>query len=472
MQLPQKLCFVDIETTGMRSSYDRIIEIGIIRAEAEDSNYTITKTLKSLINTDYIPLEITNLTGISPHELENAPSFRQIKDEILEIMEGCVMVAHNVRFDYSFLKNEFKRLDVSFSPKHFCTIRVARSLFPKMGSYKLDALIEKFNIECRRRHRAFDDAKVLWDFFQIICNKFSKNKLIEVLNIALKKPTIPLNLSKEVLDNVPQSPGVYIFYGANGTPLYVGKSINIKNRVLSHFSSDHSSPKEMEIAQQVESIETIKTAGELGAFILESGLVKKLQPLYNRKLRILRKMVILKSEVNKDGYKFIQMEEVSKINLEDTENTLAIFKSRKQAKDTLINLVKDYSLCEKLLGLEKTKSACFAYRLGICKGACINKEGKLKYNLRFLEAFLKTKVKSWPFKGPILIKENMEEKFEYHLVDKWCYLGKYDSEDSRKEVGEDEYQFDVDTYKILEKYLRQRKINIMPLHSSYFYNNQ
>src|ERR1700691_2693001 len=112
--LPSKLAFVDIETTGTRSSYDRIIEIGILRVE----NNKFVKSFQSLINPQsYLPKEITMLTGITQQDIENAPTFRSVKDEILEILNDCTFVAHNVRFDYAFLKHEFLRERITYNSK-------------------------------------------------------------------------------------------------------------------------------------------------------------------------------------------------------------------------------------------------------------------------------------------------------------------------------------------------------------------
>src|SRR6266702_4216216 len=125
--LPPKLAFVDIETTGVRSSYDRIIEIGILRVE----NNKLVKSFQSLINPEsYLPKEITMITGITQQDIEHAPTFRSVKDEIIEILADCTFVAHNVRFDYAFLKHELLRENITFSSKHFCTVRLSRLLFP------------------------------------------------------------------------------------------------------------------------------------------------------------------------------------------------------------------------------------------------------------------------------------------------------------------------------------------------------
>lgn len=433
--LPKKLTFVDVETTGMRVNLDRIIEIGVLRVE----DNKLVETYQSLINPGfYIPPEISEMTGITSAQLENAPSFYEIKKELLKIFEDTIFVAHNVRFDYSFLKQEFKRFDISFSPKHFCTVKLSRALFPKYRHHNLDSIIERFGFECNKRHRAFDDAKVLWDFYKTIQTQFSLDKITTVLEKALKKPSLPIKLKQQDLEGLPEGPGVYIFYGSSGAPLYVGKSINIRDRVLSHFSGDLNSSKEMKISQQIESIETIETAGELSALLKESELVKALQPLYNRKLRLKKDLMILKSEIDKDGYQRIVFDQSGNIDVSELDKVLGVFRSKKQAKDFLVYIAKEHSLCEKLLGLENTRLGCFNYRLGRCKGACEKKESTLKYNLRFLEAFINSKIASWPFDGPIIIKEGNQP----FVIDKWCCNGT---------------SFDLDTYKIIKGYISRLK---------------
>lgn len=455
--LPKTLVFVDTETTGLSLQRDRIIEIGLLRVE----NDTVVKTFKTLLNPEtYISPMIQSMTGISKEALENAPSFYEMKDELIELMNDAVFVAHNVRFDYGFLRNEFKRAGMSFSSKHFCTVKLSKYLFPGLKRYNLDTIIEQFGISCARRHRAFDDAKVLWDFYQIAKEKVGIDNFLSAVNLALKKPSLPVGLSKDIVDSLPESPGVYIFYGAQGTPLYIGKSINIRERVLSHFANDHTSSTEMKIAQQIEHIELIKTSGELGALVKEAMLIKKMQPLYNRKLRINRKLIILKSFTNTKGYDQITLDTLDGIDHKELGNMLGVFRSQRQAKEFLIGIAKKHMLCEKLLCLEKTKTACFSYRLGNCKGACIGKEHPLRYHIRFLEAFSKNKIKPWPFKGPILIKEKNEfdNTIETFIVDKWCLLGSVNSSDNTEnDKYSNTYLFDVDTYKILCQYLLNQK---------------
>lgn len=455
-----KFAFLDIETSGMTIRRDRIIEIGILRVE----NNNVVDTFQTLINPE-MPISpfIESMTGIQRDSLKSAPLFSEIKDKILEMLEDCILVAHNVRFDYGFLKREFSYLEHPFSMKHCCTVKLSRLLYPKWKRHNLDAVIDYFNFACKNRHRAFDDAKVLWDFFQAVQNEFSIETFESALQTVMKRPSLPVGLSADAIEKLPESPGVYIFYGDQELPLYIGKSINLRDRVLSHFAADHSSGKEMQITQQIKHIETIQTAGELGALLTEAKLVKERQPLYNKKLRNARKLIKLLKKETKEGYQSIAMETATEITSEEITDIVGIFTSKKQAEEFLFETAKQHNLCHKLLGIEKTKAACFPYRLSQCKGACINKELPIAYNMRAIIAFSEKKIKQWPFKGPIVIEEENGEtkQKEKFIIDKWCYIGSYKEEDdviaSESLQSQKEYLFDNDFYKILSRYLLDKK---------------
>ncbi len=456
--LPEKLAFVDIETTGVSLRLDRIIEIGILQVE----NNTVKKTFQSLIDPQrFIPDEIEQLTGIGKEQLENAPTFRSVAEDILEMIPSdYIFVAHNVRFDYGFLRYAFESFGSSFSRKHFCTVKLSRLLTPAVRGHNLDSIIQRYNIVCKKRHRAFDDARVLWDFYSLSQKLFPEEKLSESIRILLRRPAVPLHIPENILDALPEACGVYIFYGQEGMPLYIGKSKNIKERVLSHFSSDHTVPIEMKISQQVYSIETTVTPGELGALFLESLLIKKMQPLYNRKLRLKRNMILLRKKRNSDGYMTVDFEQAEKITYAERESIVGVFSSKKRAKEFLLSITKKHLLCQKLLSLEKTKKACFGYRLETCKGACIGKEKSIHYNLRFALAIAEHKIKQWPFKGPIVIEEGEEAKQTF-IFDNWCLLGGSlsNSYHDGSFIGSDS-SFDFDTYKILLGFLRSPKNSV------------
>lgn len=455
--LYDKLAILDVETTGGAPPYDRIIEIGVARIEEGK----VVKTFETLLNPEVsISPFIQNLTGIVNDDLIKAPLFSDIRSDLAEVLEGCTFVAHNARFDYSFIRNEFKRLGVTYSAKQLCSVKVSRLLFPNFSHHNLDSIIERFGISCQRRHRALDDAFVVWEFFKKLEESVSEEKLKKVFDTILKKPSLPPLLSRKDISGLPEKAGVYLFYGKSETPLYIGKSNNIKDRVLSHFINDIDSSTELEISQQVERIEHFVTGGELSALLLESELVKKMQPTYNKKLRHTRRLVAIRKKITSKGYFCLEISNGKEIKSDDIENIFGIFKSVKSAKEHLAHLSEENSLCQKMLGLQNGKGPCFYYHLEKCKGACIGKEKVEIFNARFIMAFAKTKLKAWPFTGPIVVKEKNEEMEEALVFDKWCYLGKYSEYDSSQEQLAIS---DFDVYKILDRFLRDennlKKVN-------------
>lgn len=460
--LPSPLAFVDVETTGTNPRFDRIIEVGVLRVE----NNSIVSSFSTLINPQtYLPPEITRITGITTTDLVTAPSFSQVRESLRELLDGAILVAHNARFDYGFLKHEFMRHEIRFSAKQLCTLRLARSLFPSLPRHNLDTLIEHFHLPCKRRHRALDDATAMYHF---VVKAMENTAFPKVIKTILKKNSIPIHLTGSDIAALPEAPGVYLMYGENDLPLYIGKSKNIRERVLSHFGADLTSSTEMKISQQVKRVDYKETAGELSALFLESRLIKSMLPLYNRKLRQSRKMTLLKKERNADGYERVtRVPFISGDALEELSTIVGICKSDREAKEFLYAVAKDFSLCPKLLGLEKAGTSCFYHRLGYCQGACIKKENFLKYNMRLITAFSSSKITPWPFKGAVVIEEtSLSNLREYIIADNWCVVGsiKADAEGHQDEALHHE-GFDVDTYKILRGFIKYKKkeVRILPL---------
>ena len=439
---PASLSFVDVETTGTSFSRDRVIEIGILRVE----NGQLVSQFSSLIDPQtYISPFITEITGITSLELEKAPTFYSLKNRIFSLLEGSVLVAHNARFDYGFLKSEFRRYSEKLSLRHLCTVKLFRSVFPDLPSHNLDSLISHLSLDCPRRHRALYDAAVLWQFFQKLQDLPDPDIFSASVSSQLRSPSLPPGLSSDQVNTLPHSPGVYIFYGQGDSVLYVGQSVDIKNRVRSHFTDSLSRSRENRLHHQVTHIESITTTGSLGAALLESRLIKKLMPVYNRALRRKRELVLALPQENTAGYKTVILKPaVLPGRPEDFTGCLGIFKSRRQAQSALLQICSDNGLCPRLMGLQKSAGACFDYHLGKCSGACMGREPVLKYNLRFLGAFSDKPFKPWPFPGPIQIIEESGNTNQAFIVDNWCVV----------EGGPDNIPgFDLDTYRILYRYL-------------------
>jgi DNA polymerase-3 subunit epsilon len=369
--LEQPLVFVDIETNGLNHISGRVIEVAAIRVEQGK----VVQTFNSLVDPQTeLPHFITNLTGITTNDVKQAPTFMQIADELAEVLDGAIFVAHNVRFDYSFLKQEFKRLNRPFLPKQLCTVKLSRALYPHERSHKLQSLIDRHGFAYTARHRAYDDAAILWQFLQYVQKHFPPEQVSEAISRQLKSPAVPRDLQPELVRDLPEAPGVYIFEDASGRPLYVGKSVNIKKRVMSHFGRDHAESREFKIAQSIKHIRTHQTAGELAALLLESRLVKELQPVYNRQLRRVNKLLLAKQKLDEQGYMQVVLEEANEIDPNTAANILAVYPRRGRAKESLNDIVKTFDLCPKLCGLEKASGACFMRQLHKCRGACISQE--------------------------------------------------------------------------------------------------
>ena len=443
--------FVDVETTGTSATYGQIIEIGIIRVE----DGIITDTYQTLLRpASLLNSYITSLTGITNEDFEGQPSFDQVSEKILELLTDAVFVAHNARFDYAFIKNEFKRIGVSWYAKTLCTVKVSRRLFPSEKSHNLDALISRHGLPMQNRHRAYDDAYALIDFIRAVELTLEHDVVSQALRHALGTPTIPALVDPEMVQNLPHAPGVYLFYGADDELLYIGKSIDIKTRVLSHFSQDHTNSKERVLTEQVVSIEFEITSGELSALLRESELIKERAPTYNKRLRSASRLAVCESHKNTDGYLTTTLTYRDSDDIEPSSSIEGIFRTISQGKTFLKKAVQEHTLCPKLLGIEKTSGACFQYQLGKCNGACIGKEDPQKYNERFKEAFVVQRIKTWPFPGAIIAPENPDEdEGVSFIVNQWriekivyhTFEG-YDMQDFSS-------HFDYDTYKILARHL-------------------
>jgi DNA polymerase-3 subunit epsilon len=443
------LAFVDLETTGATATSDRITEIGIVEVDADGS----VREWQQLVNPGTrIPPFIEQLTGISNEMVADAPPFEAIAAETMKRLEGRLFIAHNARFDYSFLKNEFKRLGITFRASVLCTVKLSRTLFPEHRRHNLDSLIERHQLRADARHRALADAQLIFQFWQ----KIHADRSIEAIEAALQAqnahPSLPPHLDASILEDLPEGPGVYLFYAENNLPLYIGKAKDIRQRVLSHFAGDHSSAKEMAIAQQVRRIDWVETAGEIGALLKESALVKQLQPTHNRLLRKNDETCTWTLVDEGEGWLRPQLVLAGDLEFDIRTACYGLFKTTKEANEVLRALAESHNLCDILLGLEKAKPGkpCFGHQLKRCKGACVGKEPLAKHTMRLMTALTGLKLVSWPFPGPALIREGDEA----HLIEGWRYLGTARSDEELHALLDNPRPaFDRDAYKLLAKYV-------------------
>lgn len=440
---------VDIETTGLNILHDRITEIAVTVLTEKG----IESQWHSLINPNRaIPGMITTLTGISNKMVSSAPLFYEVAEALMSFFEEGVLVAHNARFDYGFLKNALKEAGFTLRIPVLCTIKLFKKLYPSLPKYSLSFLAQQFNISTPDAHRAQGDVSTLYNLLQIAINEFSTEHVLSQAKLCYQQASIPSKLVTNI-KLIPNSPGVYLFYGSSSL-LYIGKSISLRQRIMSHFQADHNNAKEFTMAQQVERIEYIPTAGELSALLLESKMIKEKMPLFNRKLRR-KKSIVGYKLVEKDSY--IQVEIERGMYDPEDSNLYGSFRSVTGAKSHLLNIIKNYKLCSKLCGLESSKHSCFNFQLKRCEGACVGLELPESYNERVNKAFMDLKRAIWPYPGKIAIREqcSINELTQFMVFDQWRHLATVTNEEEIFNEFHPQWVHDYDAYQILHGHLKQ-----------------
>lgn len=440
--MKEKWVFVDLETTGGRSD-DRVIEVGIVTWDGDK-----VEEWQSLVNPDrYVSDDIYRLTGIRKDELLRAPLFEEIIDEVKERLHGAIFVAHNARFDYGFIRREFARLEQEYTSKVICSVKLSRRLWPEYRRHSLDSLIERWGIECKDRHRALGDARVIFEFLTKMRQLLGDEKVFEVIEGMLSSQGEPPMLPKSQIAMIPEKCGVYIFKGQSGETLYVGKSKNMRERVQSHFYDDIESDRELMIKNQVVKVETKETKNEFEALLWESLLVKKMRPLYNRRLRNLDTVWVIKLR-NDDKVRLVLVEK----EVEDVAGivgSLGVFRNKNSGLKHLEKLV-GAGFCRKVLGLESGGGPCFGYHLGQCDGACMGKVNNKILELKLLSLLSMNRVQEWPFSGPVILDGEVGA-----VLEDWCVVGFVDGDGGKESV---EKKFDFDIYKLLRSQIYKTKI--------------
>ena len=446
---------VDLETTGGMAVHHRIIEVGIVLLEDGE----VVEEWSSLVNPGVrIPSSIEAFTGISNEMVADAPSFDDLRGEVRGRLAGRLFVAHNARFDYGFVRNEFRRLGEKFSAPVLCTVRLSRTMFGQYPRHNLDALIERYGLECGQRHRALGDAAVLPPLLAAFEQAAGVEQLQEAASAVLNESRLPPHLPPDLAEDLPEGPGVYLFRGEGGTLLYVGKSRNLRSRVIEHFASEHRSSKESKLTRQVRAVEWVETGGELGALLLESRLVKELAPSANRRLRKPAGMHCLRLEETEAGLE-VRVEPLEGAAGEAEAELYGPFRSERDAKRALEGKAREAGLCLKVMGLERGEGSCFALQIGRCRGACVGREPRALHDARLRPALASLRVRPWPFPGPIGIRERgvAGEGNVLHIVDHWRHLGTAadDAEVEELVARAASAAFDPDSYRIIARCLER-----------------
>lgn len=405
-----RYAIIDVETTGGRPKESKITEIAIYIHDGKK----VVDELCTLVNPEMnIPEFIMRLTGISNEMVENAPKFYEIAKRIVEITSDCIFVAHNVAFDYSMIRGEFRSLGFDYRRNQLCTVRSSRHLLPGFDSYSLGKLCRALGIEAKNRHRASGDALATVQLFDLLLEKTDGN-MSGFIQTEIETGDLNPNIDLISIDELPNKVGVYKLFDEDNQLIYIGKSKDIKKRVDQHLKN-YKANKNGEMRKVICRAEYILTGSELIALLLESKLIKKHKPKYNRMLRKSRFSHGLFKYTDQSGYICLHIKSLSK----SVEIPLTTFSSSAEGAQILHSITDKYELCQKLNGLYKSSNSCFRYHTKECKGACVKQESAENYNQRVMISLGKMEFANENF----VILDKGRSKTEKSIV--WVENGSY-----------------------------------------------
>lgn len=405
---------LDIETTGGSPAHEKITEIAIFFHDGRK----VVDEWSTLINPERtIPYFITGLTGITNEMVADAPKFYEVAKEIVEKTEDHTLVGHNVQFDYSFIRSEFKRLGFDYSRKTLCTVKLSRKLIPGFRSYSLGKICSELGIVIQDRHRAAGDALATVRLFEILLSKQNGEGEFSLIQ---DPPGRYRNLNEHVtvgdIEILPEECGTYYFFDETHQLLYIGKSRNIRKRVLSHLGNTQNK-RALELKQRIHTISFELTGSELIALLKESKEIKENKPMFNRAQKRSSYYWGLYTSRDEYGYITFRLQKIS----ETFEDPVTSYNNLKEAREALTRMVERNWLCQKLSGLYQTDGACFHHSIRQCNGACIRAEAVSVYNKR-AEALLDSLKLD---RGNVLIVDRGRNSGERSLVriEKGMYMG-------------------------------------------------
>ncbi|MDE1183525.1 exonuclease domain-containing protein [Paraburkholderia sp.] len=278
----EPIVFVDLETTGGSTGEHRITEVGVVEIGPQG----VTRWSTLVDPQQPIPPFIQQLTGITDAMVRGAPTFDAIAPELFARLDGKLFVAHNASFDRGFLRSEFRRAGFAFNPDVLCTVRLSRALFPAEKRHGLDALVERHRLVPSDRHRALADADLIWQFWQRLPGLVPVDALRAQIDRTMRRYRLAGDIDEDLLETAPAGCGVYVFYGEADAPLYVGRSVRVRQRLRAHLTGERRSAKDLRLAQQIRRVEWRATGGELGAMLVEAQWIATMRPPHNRVQRV------------------------------------------------------------------------------------------------------------------------------------------------------------------------------------------
>ena len=372
-----EFAIVDIETTGGSPAGGGITEIAVLIHDGE----AIVREFQTLINPGQsIPAYITGLTGIDNSMVRDAPTFQEIAEELWDLLDGRVFIAHSVNFDYGFIREAFLKMGRELKSPKLCTVRLSRKAYPGLASYSLGRICENQKIPILARHRAMGDAKATAILFDRIL-KVAQDVVFSSLKKNSGETFLPPNFSLARFRQIPEACGVYYMLNAKGKVIYVGKALNIRERFKGHFSGSVLPHLKQQLKAEVTDLQWKLTGSEVMALLVETLEIKRLWPQFNSALKLPKTLWGLFHYQDGSGYWRFQVAKVTR-NLRPLET----FFSSEEAIQFLKSGIETYQLCQKLCGLRKV--TCGVVQDQTCLGACQTAEDPDIYNDR-ADQFLK-----------------------------------------------------------------------------------
>ena len=305
--------------------------------------------------------------------VQDAPPFEDVAADIYHLLHGKIFVAHNVNFDFSFIRYHLALAGYDLQCSKLCTVRLGRKIMPGMPSYSLGKLCRHLGIDNESRHRAAGDAEATAQLFSLLLQNDTSNHIKEALKQRSREQVLPANLPKKDIDQLPFSPGVYYFHDQKGKVIYVGKARNIKKRVCSHFSGNNSGLQRQEFLRNIHHVTYQDCGTELIAFVLEAVEIKRLWPKYNRSLKRFEHAYGLYAFEDQSGYLRLAVDKRRKLT-----NPLYTCNSLLDGRNLLLRLIDDFELCPKFCFIQTNNGPCTGANEQLC--ACTGHETVEDYN--------------------------------------------------------------------------------------------
>jgi DNA polymerase III subunit epsilon len=430
----------------------------------------------SLVNPEQsIPAEIQALTGITPNMVRDAPLFAELSEQIARLCGDAIFVAHQARFDYGFIKAEMERCGRTFHAKTLCTVRLSQAMEPDRSPHSLDAVISRHRLPCAQRHRALGDAEVLWEFLKILMRDKPHDELAMAMKKIMRHPSLPSHLPSDQLERIPKTPGVYKFFGLNKHPLYIGKSIHLRDRVSEHFCIDHRSERGMRLASEIRRIEWEQTAGDFGARLREINLIKSEMPAHNIALRKRTQTMWISIDLQTARIQYHPCN--LPLPIPDEKALASVFygpfPSKASVKQHITELARQEQFCLKTLGFEKsakadrvndTRRPCFNFQIQKCFGACCGKETPQELAIRLKLALEPKRRPDWTW-GEVDIIEAVTDYScpRVHRFNDWQWRGSRADDSDLAGLateaplawgGDGEHAFDINIYHLVLPIIR------------------